>query len=66
MWLELTQAGLSACPMSAITDSPSGNDEMRRRYGVPGDRRLVNAFRVGVAPTVPASSARLPAEELLV
>jgi nitroreductase len=66
LWLEITRAGLSACPMSAITDSPRGSDEIRRRHSIPDDRRIINAFRVGVPSTPAAKSARLPAEELLV
>lgn len=67
LWLEVCGAGFSLCPMSALVDSPQGAGYLRQRYAIGGDRRIVNAFRVGLAsgdalPPTP----RLPAEELLV
>lgn len=65
-WLELTAAGFALCPMSAITDSPHGQAELRRHCGLPADTPLLNAWRVGKAPPGRAvPTPRLPAEELL-
>jgi hypothetical protein len=66
-WLEIARAGLHACPMSALSDSATGTKEIRSRWGLPEDRRLVNVFRIGAAPAADvAPSPRLPARELLV
>jgi nitroreductase len=66
LWLEVTAAGLVACPMSSIADSASGNDEVRARGRIPNGRRIVNVLRVGKAPAKPPKSPRLPVSELLV
>ena len=67
-WLQVTAAGLALCPMSALADSKSANQEVREMFSLPEDRRLVNVFRIGATP--PGFTARLtprlPAEELLV
>lgn len=67
-WLEVTAAGLALCPMSVLADSPRANAEIRRRFGLPEARRLVNVLRVGAASAgFPVRlTPRLPAEELLV
>ncbi len=65
LWLELTRAGCQLCPLSALARHEPTARELERRFAIPSDRRLANAFRVGVAPHVPARSARLPVEELL-
>ena len=66
LWLEITAAGLVACPMSSIADSPSGSAEVRALCGVPNGRRVMNVLRVGKAPVKPPRSPRLPLSELLV
>ena len=66
LWLEVTAAGLVACPMSSIADSASGNDAVRARGRIPNGRRIVNVLRVGKAPAKPPKSPRLPVSELLV
>ena len=66
-WLEITAAGFHACPMSALSDLPVSAGAIRARWKIPPDRRLVNVFRIGTAPSgeIPRSP-RLPAAELLV
>jgi nitroreductase len=66
-WLEITRAGLSACPVSVLSDHPGTNARLRSAFGVPPDRRLVNVFKVGV-PAAPRriSHVRLPVDELIV
>jgi hypothetical protein len=66
LWLEVTAAGLVACPMSSIADSASGSAEVRSRWRIPVSRRVVNVLRVGKAPMEPPRSPRLPVSELLV
>jgi len=66
LWLEITAAGFVACPMSSIADSETGSAEVRRRWGVPEGRRVVNVLRVGKAPAEPPKSPRLHASELLI
>jgi hypothetical protein len=66
LWLEVTAAGLCLAPMSALADSPEHNAALCARYAVPAERRLANVLRVGVAPSEPARSPRLPAGELAV
>ena len=66
VWLELTEMGLSACPMSLLVDDPAACAELKERAGLDSDTVVTNVLRVGVAPErgVP-KSARLPAEEVL-
>jgi hypothetical protein len=66
-WLELAATGLSACPISALADSPSANERIRKLLSVPSGRRIFNVFRVGIAPSQGehALSPRLPVQELI-
>ena len=66
LWLEVTAAGLVACPMSSIADSVSGSAELRARCRIPDGRRVVNVLRVGKAPSMPPKSPRLSVSELLI
>lgn len=50
VWLEFTAVGLSACPMAVLADDPEARASLQREYGVGDDRRLITAFRLGVAP----------------
>ena len=67
LWLEVTAAGFSACPLSAVADDRDEAASLERTQGLPPDRRIVNAFRLGIVRSrlVP-ESPRIPAEELLV
>jgi hypothetical protein len=66
LWLELTAAGFLACPMSSIADSATGSAEVRTRWHVPNERRVVNVLRVGNPASEPAQSPRIPLSELMV
>jgi nitroreductase len=66
VWLELTVAGLAACPMSGLVDDPEQCAELRRRCELTDDVSLTNVLRVGPAPSeAPPRSPRLPATEVL-
>jgi hypothetical protein len=65
LWLEVTLAGLAACPMAVLADHDETAAELAKRFGICGDRRLVTAFRVGRAPRPSASRVRLPVVETI-
>lgn len=67
-WLEVTASGLALCPMSALADSKRANDDIRRTFSLPEERRLVNVLRVGAPPPGFPSrlTPRLPPEELII
>ena len=65
LWLELTRAGCRLCPLSSLAGHEPTARDLERRYAIPAERRLANAFRVGVAPHEPARSPRLPVDELI-
>ncbi len=67
LWLRIEAAGMGAAVLAALADSPEAASELARQAGLPADRRVVSAFRVGRRPdgaTYPR--ARRPIEELLV
>ena len=67
LWLELTALGFFAVPMSASADDPEANAAIARLVDLPGERRIVNVFRVGrTGDAVAALSPRIPPSELLV
>nr|WP_316629304.1 hypothetical protein [uncultured Brevundimonas sp.] len=49
-WLGFTQAGLSAAPMAVLADDAATRERLQAEFGIEGDRRLITAFRVGIAP----------------
>lgn len=49
-WLEFTRIGLSACPMAVLADDPGARASLQHEHGIGADRRLITAFRLGVAP----------------
>lgn len=65
LWLELTQAGCHLCPLSALAQHEPTARDLERRFAIPAERRIANAFRVGVARHAPARSPRLPVDELI-
>ena len=66
-WLEFTRAGLSACPMAVLADDPEARASLQREYGVGDDRRLITAFRLGVAPMrILTPKPRLDVDALIV
>ena len=55
-WLELAALGLSAAPMSVLADDPQAHAAVTQAFNLPTGRELVTAFRLGVAPPMPAGS----------
>ena len=49
-WLDLTEMGLAACPMAALTNSADAARSVTSRFNLSDDQRLIMAFRVGVMP----------------
>ncbi|MEM7723203.1 MAG: nitroreductase family protein [Pseudomonadota bacterium] len=66
-WLRMEAAGLGAAVMAALADDAEAARDIRALAGIPEDRRIVSAFRIGRRPPhdqVPR--ARRPLEELIV
>ncbi len=66
LWLQLTQAGFGAVPMSALVDSPKHATQLLALQPLPAGRCLMAVFRVGPADSATAESARLPVRELII
>lgn len=67
LWLEFTALGLSAAPMAVLADDAETRAIIAREFGIPADRRLITAFRLGVAPKRNLNpKPRLPVSALLV
>jgi hypothetical protein len=65
-WLELDQAGWSACPMSALVDDEAAARRIREVGGLAAGTPLVSVLRVGrTGEGAARRSPRLPPEELL-
>jgi hypothetical protein len=66
-WLGFTRAGLSASPMAVLADDVEARAQVQTDFGIGDDRRLITAFRLGVAPTRDlAPKPRLPLKTLIV
>lgn len=66
-WLSFAQVGLSASPMAVLADDPEARATVQAAFGIGGDRRLITAFRLGVAPDRNlAPKPRLGLETLIV
>lgn len=66
-WLSFTQAGLSASPMAVLADDPETRETVQADFGIGTDRRLITAFRLGIAPDRGVSPRpRLALETLIV
>ncbi len=67
LWLRIEAAGFGAGVLAALADEPQANAWARAAVGIPNDRRIVSAFRIGRRPpgSVPPR-ARLPLGELLI
>ncbi|WP_184719980.1 hypothetical protein [Caulobacter sp.] len=65
-WLSFTAAGLSASPMAVLADDLDAAATLAREYGLGPDRRLITAFRLGLAPRrdLPPKP-RLPLDSLI-
>jgi nitroreductase len=65
-WLAMEAAGLTGCPVSVLVDDPEAHAALVARAGIPADRRLVAAFRIGRPAGTPARHrSRLPVGELI-
>lgn len=49
-WLGFTQAGLSAAPMAVLADDVEARARLQADFEIGSDRRLITAFRLGIAP----------------
>lgn len=67
VWLGFTQAGLSAAPMAVLADDVEARTRVKAEFGIGDDRRLITAFRLGIAParTLPPKP-RLRLDDLIV
>jgi nitroreductase len=66
LWLEFEQLGLSAAPMAVLADDVQVRSTISTDFGIPPERRLVTAFRLGPAPSRKLGpKPRLPVAELL-
>ena len=67
LWLEFARLGLSAAPMAVLADDESTRSIIAREFGLPIGRRLITAFRLGLAPPRNLGpKPRLPVKELLI
>jgi hypothetical protein len=66
VWLAFTEAGLSASPMAVLADDETASASLKAEYGLGPDRRLITAFRLGLAPARRLTpKPRLPVESLI-
>ena len=63
--LEAASLGLAGWPMAALSDHPATNADIRARFGVPDDRRLVQVIRFGRPTDATPPRARRPLSEVL-
>ncbi len=67
LWLELAALGISAAPMAVLADDTKSRATVVTEFNVPVGRRLITAFRIGVAPVRSnPPKPRLPVEALVV
>jgi nitroreductase len=67
LWLRIEAAGFGAAVLAALADDPDAAGRLARMTGLPEERRVVSAFRIGRRPEgAPPQRARRPLEELLV
>ncbi|MFM6929435.1 MAG: hypothetical protein ACKOX6_13285, partial [Bdellovibrio sp.] len=63
LWLQLTEAGFYACPLSALVDHPEGRKQIEQRFD---NKSVLNVLRVGrTLPEKLYNSPRLPVFETL-
>jgi len=66
MCLEAASLGLAGWPMAALSDHTQTRAAVQAKFGIPSDRRLIQAIRFG-APTGDAPQrARRPLDEVLI
>jgi nitroreductase len=67
LWLEFTALGVAAAPMAVLADDAAARTAIAAAFSVPAGRRLITAFRLGVAPARSRPpKPRLPVEALIV
>lgn len=67
VWLEITRQGLTAAPMTVLTDDPAAASALATRFGQPPGARLITAFRIGrVADNALPPPARRSVADLIV
>jgi hypothetical protein len=67
LWLEFAALGVSAAPMAAMADDPQIRAAIASEFQLPPGRRLITAFRLGLAPARSlGAKPRLPVADLLV
>jgi hypothetical protein len=65
--LELSALGFQTWPMSVLADNPQSSAELKARYAIPADRRLITAWRTGMLPPGAVNKReRLPASALVI
>lgn len=65
--LELSSFGFQTWPMSVLADDPQAAAELKARYALPADHRLITAWRTGMLPSGAVSKReRLPASALVI
>jgi hypothetical protein len=52
LWLEFASEGYSASPMAVLADDLQARAVITTEFGVPAERRLITAFRVGASPPI--------------
>lgn len=65
-WLQATARGLVGWPAAALADDPSTRSTVSNRFGIPADRVLFNALRLGVANGATPNRTRLSIREVIV
>lgn len=65
MCLEAASLGLAGWPMAAVADDVGTNRQVCERFGIPTDRRLIQAVRFGVPTGDAPPRARRPLREVL-
>ncbi|HTM77579.1 MAG TPA: hypothetical protein VL133_08130 [Devosia sp.] len=64
--LELSALGFQTWPMAVLADGPEATAELKARYGIAEDRRLITAWRTGMLPAgAMVRRERLPAAALI-
>jgi hypothetical protein len=65
--LELSALGFQTWPMSVLADNPQSSAELKARYAISADRRLITAWRTGMLPAGAVNRReRLPASALVI
>ena len=65
-WLRMPTLVLSAAPMAVLADNDTAAAIVRRGFGIPPQRKLMTARRMGVVPQPPAGpQARLSVAALI-